>query len=521
MISNLNKATQKSGAHLARGGTWLAAGSYSENIGIVILLIIAARALTVSDIGVISFLLMLIALSVTLASLALPYVAMHMIAKERGQHKTESANAVFHDVTFLSVILGVISLFVVVLTAEGIEVLLQMPVQAFVIRIAGLDVLPSVLIQTLAGSLLGAERFKEVGLAAIIGAIARTGLAIMFLLMGYGILGIIVAWLAGDILWCSILGIGASKEFPSVRRRAIRFSDFIDFAGPLYVSNIVEYLHQNIDRFILLILLGTEILGLYTPVVASVTMILIFSGSLVRPLISRISSISVSASSQTIVELTQKAIRWISFVFIPISFIFAIESGEFLLLVVGQDYLSAAPSLSILSVFIVLASQYYVFRAVLIGIGKSRDLLAANSIAVLANVCILFFLAGPLGLVGAAIARAFLFLFQWMISLVLIRRVRGLGISVFSSFDALIASIGMALGLILLKIIGGEFLNILFILIIGSLFYILALRVISPFSKDDFRFVRVYVPNRLEPIIDLFESFFLGNQKKHEPEILD
>lgn len=492
---------------LAEGAAWLTINSLAEGVAFVLLFAIAARMLTVSEVGIMSFGFILGTLTVAFASFALPQAAIHFIAKHKSNQNHSAAKEIFNKVTAGGLLLGTTCAIVLSLSGETIAVIFEMYSNVFFIQIVALDILPSMMIQVLTGGLMGVEKFRSIGLAGLMGVSLKSGIAFSALLVGYGLNWVALAWLIGDVLWCILLAKDSIAIFTGQNLKVTSWSDIGSFSAPLYISNIIDNAMQNLDQLIILSVFGSHFLGLYTPVVAGIMMLTILVTSITRPLLPRLTHVFVQNDAREATHYIQRASKWTMLVIAPLAFGLAIEAPFFLLLIAGPSYQVASLPLAVISIAFVAASQYYVVRSVAFGLGETKTLFMSNMIALSVNITLLALLVGPLDILGAAIARGILFCIQFALPLILLRKISHNIIDFSPAVKPVVAAIAMLLFIIPLQLVlHGPIL--LFIQISGGVFaYLIALRLLHVLDTNDFIFIRSVIPNSMHKLVAYLESF--------------
>ncbi len=489
------------GTELVRGATWLTLGTHMEQFGFMIFFIVAARVLIVEDIGLIAFILMIPGLVATFGLISFPQATIHFVARYRGKGEISNAKATYLETAKLVFISGFsLTIFVFIGTCLSSSHLGSQNI-ADAVKLVTLDILPVMMIQVLAGSLMGAEKFKQVGFSGTAGSTAKTGLSIISLLLNGSLSMIVFSWVIGDVLQCMILFSAVRRTFLGATGKPPSLRNLMQFSAPLYLTGILDYIQVNGDKFLIFLFLGAVALGLYTPVIAGAAIVLNLASSISRPLLSRFSSVEGSSDRELLLHLAQRSSKWVMLVLAPIGLGLAVESDVFLNLIAGPAYSNAAMTFAILSISTIIAGQYYIIRSAFFGMGKTKMILLSSSIAVVSNFVILVMLLTHLGILGAGFARFAMISVQFATLIIIFTRKERMNLKRGDEWKPLPAAILMMVGLIISRQIlpGIEFLLIR--VLVGMICYAASLRLLSCVNQSDIALIEDYFPKAASPFL--------------------
>lgn len=176
------------------------------------------------------------------------------------------------------------------------------------------------------------------------------------------------------------------------------------YSWPIMFSSLIANIFYWIDSILLGYFLGAQNVGIYnaaTPLVGLMAFIPSIFTQLFFPLITREFS---KKNYNVIAGLSKQVGKWICILNLPLFLIMIVFPGTLLNLFFGEQYLSAASVLRILSIGGFISSLTFLSTDLISMIGKSKLILANISLASLLNILLNILLIPKYGLNGAAIA---------------------------------------------------------------------------------------------------------------------
>ena len=129
-----------------------------------------------------------------------------------------------------------------------------------------LDVLLLSVLPLLSSFLLGAGRLKEIACYGLASTLVRWVAIVVFLLQGFGVLGVVLDWILGDLLGVaaysiSVLRSGALGSVVFNLKGTL--SKLLRLSFPLYLASVVSFLYSYYDRVVVLAFLPLSDVGVY------------------------------------------------------------------------------------------------------------------------------------------------------------------------------------------------------------------------------------------------------------------
>ena len=199
----------------ARDATWLLAMNMLIAAGGIVYFSFAARILPSSvELGILAFVTMLAMLLNTFGVFALPQAAVRFLSNLRAKQDLPGGRAFFRLISIAGVVCALGSAIFLLIFSEPLSLFfLGSSVGVIYIALLSLDIIPTILRNFFHRALIGERRIRHAGIAGIIGGLLRSIIAIILLLNGYGIAGIIIGWTVGDGVDCILCFYWSSRGY--------------------------------------------------------------------------------------------------------------------------------------------------------------------------------------------------------------------------------------------------------------------------------------------------------------------
>ncbi|WLR52863.1 flippase [Bacillus tianshenii] len=202
----------------------------------------------------------------------------------------------------------------------------------------------------------------------------------------------------------------------------------LTFGLKAHLSNIMAFLNYRADLFVISFFLGPLAVGFYVVAVSITEKIWVVSEAVSSVLFPKISSITNEEERN---ELTSMVNRNILFLAILVGVALILLSDIFILLLFGEEYQQSSQVLKFLVLGIVLGSSVKVISNDLAGRGKPEINMYVAILTVTSNLLLNIILVPILGIYGAAIATSITYSMDWVIKLVIFKKITGKPIHTF------------------------------------------------------------------------------------------
>ena len=492
---------------MARGATYLFLQGLVSSLAGVVYFAFAARLLpSVADLGRLATLGMLNALFSTVGCLALPSAVVKFVSEHMGGGRSGEAGGVFWSSFRAGFVLALGSSLVCFVGSRPLaSYLLGSDEYAALFYLLSVDVFLVVLWPFLQASLQGLQEFGQMAAIGVANSILRNGVGILALVLGLGLIGVLLGWVLGDLTATVISALLAFRAFRD--RGPQKLGPMIRYSAPLYVSSLLMYLVGSVDRYLILLLAGQAVLGVYSPAVTASSVLGIVSGAIGSSLFPLLSEKYGGLGREALGDVSRISSRYVFLVYVPLAFGMAATAYPTMALFVGERFSEGAMPLAILAVASALACGGVVVNNVLLAMGRTSVFSVVSLLSVVSDVALSLLLIGSLGAVGAAIARTSTILISFVFPALFLARLLGPHLDLTAFVKSLVASSLMALAVAGLQLAWSSRYLLPLYVVVGGLVYLAMLRALRALREDDFVLARGFVPARARGLVDLAHRF--------------
>jgi len=340
----------------------------------------------------------------------------------------------------------------------------------------------------LSGYMNGLRQFRLQAIIKTSLLIVRVVLAFLFMFLGYGIFGVLWAFLLSYLYGLLVTNYFLSREKKVITGSGgspVNFRKIFLFAFPLTVAIFSKSLIRNVNTlFIKYFLVDNAVAGLYTAAFTVSNLSYLVFSALPMTLTPSVSKAFSEENGPLIRKYLSSSLRYCLLILAPFNAVAAATAPQILSLIYSPSYVSAAPVLAVL----VFGSTFLVFFSVLLSVttacGKPKIELNFTILLLVILVFLDFLLMPSYGLVGAAYAQLITSIFACAVAAAyvyarfktLTNLMSSLKIILVSVFIYLIASLWQYSGLM-----------ILFNYLVYGLIYFLILYLFGEISTKDFQ----------------------------------
>jgi len=242
----------------------------------------------------------------------------------------------------------------------------------------------------------------------IIQPLANIALILLFILLGFGIYGVISSFVISHIIALSVGFYFIAKQFPGIKERTLKpvyeTKGLLTYSAPLLFSGILLFLISWANTIMLGLMKTSIDVGVYRAafqIPIFLTLILLASNSIYAPAIAEMFHQGHRERMENIFKTTT---RWIFLLTLPLCLILIFSAKE-VISIFGHDFVeSGAPVLIVLAI-----SQFINCLTGGVGVtlnmtGKQNLEMANSATLVSINIVLNYFLIPVYGSLGAAIA---------------------------------------------------------------------------------------------------------------------
>jgi O-antigen/teichoic acid export membrane protein len=355
------------------------------------------------------------------------------------------------------------------------------------VRLLSFDVVLVSLASLLSGFLWGAGRLRVLACCGIASVSARWVAIVLFLLKGFGVWGVVLGWVVGDLVGVALYTVGVSRLrvwdgfTPNL---GVFLSVLLRFSLPLYIASLVNFLFSYYDRAVVLAFLPLSDVGVYD-VVGKVFGVLV---SVTVPFSSALFPYYGSAYGRGERDLIGSAVgrasKYSALVFAPLALGLFSVSRPVLVLFAGEGYEGGAAALSILSLFALVYTVSPALSNLLLIYGRTLTVLLLSLVSVGVSLAALPLL-WRFGLCGLAVVKGLSMLSSFALTLWLLSGVACLRFDGRALLKIYCSAAVMTLAVLLVERVWYSAFLLPFYVVVGAAFYALSLRFLSVLDDQD------------------------------------
>jgi len=495
-----------SGVRVARGASLLLVQGVASSLVGVVYFAVVARLLNVADLGRLSALGLVSSLFLTAGTLALPSAIVKNVSEHVGGGGLDEARGVFRSAIRLGVGLATAcSILCFAASRPLASYLLGADEYTVLLNLLSLDVFLAVLLPFFSGGLQGLQWFGWFAGVTLLHSVVRHSVAMLALWGGLGLTGVLYGWIVGD-LTATLLSAALTLRAFAGKKSGQALRSLLHYSSPLYVSSLLGYFLTSTDRYLILLLAGQAVLGIYSPAVTAFGVLALITNAMGSAIFPKLSEMFGRWGRGSLGGVAKVSSRYVFLVYVPLAFGLAVTARPVLALFVGDAFMESALPLVILCVSSALTCGVVIVNNVLLAMGRTTVFTAAGLVSLAVDLGFSFLLIGALGSTGAALARAAVILVSYAVPAWVLRRAYCQGVDHAALIKSVVASSIMALTVAGAQLVWSSKYLLLLYVAVGGVAYLGALRVLKALNRDDFKLVSALVPAKLHWVVDLAEK---------------
>lgn len=498
---------------VGRGSVYVAVQNVAQFAVGLIFYSILARLLTKADIGLVSTLTFAVTIYSVFATLTLNVAAAKYISEYIGKGDPEKASSVAKKTTRLIATLSIILLIPAILISQllgeqNYSITLLFVIACITSSFASLK-------STYLSFLQGSQSFGKYALAGTSAIVAARAFSIILVLLNYGLLGIIIGWLLGEVLGFILAFSFFHGTLPKTSS-SYDSRQLLNFSMPLFLFTLINTASDWTDRMLFLAItpnLGS--LGIYDLAIRGSATLSLITTVLSTILLPFFSELFGQSGTARLSEPLTKASRYLTFLIFPAALGLASISKTAMALLFGWEYAIGNIPLSILALASIFTAFTAVINAVLQSIGETRVFIKISLTMVIANLIASVALIPSFNIIGSATARSTMMILGFTYSFYELDKRVKVKLDRKATYKAFLASTIMAIPLILFDstfsrtVFMNPVISIFIEIVMGILVYGFVLLLLNAFKKEDFNILREIVPRQFRRVLDAVERIFI------------
>lgn len=493
----------------ARGTLYLLTATIITNASASVFFIFIARFLpSVSDLGFINGLQILINMAVILAGLGLSGAATRFMSYYIGSDRQDVAERVGMVIFRVGLMSSFVMSFLLYLSAPYIAITLFHDTDYInLIELGSADFFFLSIQSFLVSILYSLQEFKKISFALISGSLLKFSVAFVLLTFGMSVSGIVVGYIVGDMACVAILSYILKPRIYGSLNHTIR--PMFTYSLPLFGGAILTFLSTNIDYYLVLILSDLSTAGIYSPALLLGTVLFLILSTLEQTLLPYFSRLYGKYGIGSLKNLSVFTSRYMFLIFFPFGFALLASSPIIITKILGERYLESIYPSIIIIVAITLTSSGIIFNNILKSVGHTNIFLISTSFAVLIQVLISITTISSIGAVGAALARSSAYITMLILPAYRLKQIAGIHYDQKALQNGMIGSIIIALTIFVLDSYLYNPYYFPLNLFISFMCYLLFLRYTDTVNVKDFEIINNILLGRLKWPLRLFAKIVL------------
>ena len=490
------------GSSLGRGTLRLVSRFVVTVVANAAYLVILARLVQNAQVfGNIAILQIFETLAIILASFALPSAAIRFISMLHGRREDQSALIAQQKILQIGLILSISAGMLTFLFANYFSLILIGTYSGVLyFKVLSVDIIFLMFSSFLTIPYYVKESYVYLSSVQMIDAVLSASLSVLLFVLFRNIESVLIGWILGDIIAVSLLLYRLPKTKST--KKFVPWKTLIKDATQLDTVAILGYFSNYWDRYVLIGYMGSFALGLYTPIISTVTYITGILGTVNQAILPRLSrkfgENGIASTRNSFFLLS----RYLHFIGIPMGLGIAALSYPILMLFGGQ-YTAGYNSLAFIAFVLGLTVAGATYGSVLLSSGLVKHIVISYIISLPLSLVVALITVNSIGILGIAIGRSLLFALQFLYPLIILRIKYGFSIDLHSFAYALIASLPMILVLIVMQEIVLSVFALPIYVLGGMGVYLFSLRSLRAINENDFAFLTSILPKRLKWVIKL------------------
>ena len=457
--------------------------------------------------GVFGLASLVISLIVVFGVLGLDFAATRFLSLFKAQGESNKVCSTAKQITFLMIGSAFSITIISFLTVTFLSITGSLTDQyTLVMQITALAMFPAVISYLLLGILQGLQGFVQMAISRIVAQVARFIFTVFFLIIGWGISGVMISWIIfyGLIIVVSfppVMKLLRFTENSSIKDkhsngRGLSYRGLFVFSLPMMGFYFLNYASTSLDQYIVAALMGVIPLGQYFVASTAAGLIPTVLGiPLLATLTSSLSEVYGTDGYKGVNRSITFGSRYIFFLFLPSVFGLAVLSPMVITALSGSSYQVAAPALSIMCIGLAAYGLISLLTSAFVAIGKTYVILITLSLSIVIQLIVSIPLTYFLGLNGAAISRTILYFSLILFFILVGKKYLNLKFDVVALIKSSISSIVMvAILSAAMYFIGQDLLFLPFYIIAGLFIYVACLFGIKSVRRNDLTFIIAVIP---------------------------
>jgi O-antigen/teichoic acid export membrane protein len=382
------------------------------------------------------------------------------------------------------------------------------PVYQPLLEVLTLDIFLAVFGQFLGCSLVGLQKFREMSIANSVGSSFRHIMAIILLHFNFGLLGVVLGWIIGDlsgmILYFYFLlpFRGAVTPFPLNR--------MMKYSLPIYLAGYVDYFSARVDQFLIILYLGLEKFGIYNAAMTASWIVSSFSDTVSVALFPQIAERFGRKDNGALRDASYGASRYLALICIPLSVGLAAVALPTITLFAGTRYIEGAVPLASFSLSCAVGCFGVIASSIISSQGNTRVFLWSSFLSFVIDSVLCLMLIPRFGIIGASFGKTFASIASFVFVLYNLKKSFGWNFDMEALKKSWISAGFMGLVVLAAQYFFFDKFYLPLYILLGGLAYFASIRMLRLVTTSDMDLARRFLPKKLEFIVGILTRLLVA-----------
>lgn len=497
--------TESHAIRIARGSAYLMAQKVATTAISVVALGLIARMLTQTEMGVVVVLTLALGIAQLLSDFGFSSGLTKHIAEYRGKKMSYSPFLTAGSLVNAS-IAGFIAVMCAVTSEQLSQILLGSTEYSFLFQLLGLALFFFCVNTAVNSFLLGLNKVREMAVLNLVNVFIRQVSGITFLMMGFGLVGLVFGWVLGDSVYF-VLSFLLMLKGGHFRRHSIvetvpYLKLLLRFSLPLFLVNIIVFLYTWFDRVILLNYMPLNEVAVYDIALRAFGVLYIVPTIVSNVLFPYYSEQFGKNEHENIAVAINATTRYIALLYTPLALGLMITANPVISLFAGMGYARGDVVLGVLSFLGGIGGIGVALGVLLLVYNMTVTVLLVNLASIGVSLAMAPLLLPFFGTTGMAFIKGCTMVITFVLTVVVLRKHVSVEFDKEAMWKGWIAAFIMMLVVWLVEhLFFSRYLVPLYV-IVGGVVYVLALRIMKVVNEKDIQLLRDFMGERMAPLVD-------------------
>ncbi len=354
------------------------------------------------------------------------------------------------------------------------------------------------------GGLEGLKRFERLS-AYIAGTfILRRLIAITLLFGGYGITGILTAWIIGEGACLALIMVENLRDFktPTLGYKPMT----LERQGfPLFIADLAAVSVDWGDRIIVTIF-GLSLLSSFHIAATGATYLNVAAAAIYVGALPHLSEAFHSGGSAELSQKIKELGKYVVIFSAPLAIGGTALAQPLVSLLFREEFLDAAPIFAVMGIGVWISTLSTLVQSSLIAAGHTKEIMYATLAGTAVDILFLVSLFGEVGMLSAGIARAMLYIVSFALFVYFMYRKVGFEADWRALWKSYLSSLTMGIAVYLLWLRFEKAVYLPLYVAAGVLIYVAGLRVLRVVEVDEIALLQNSLSENLKWIVKIISS---------------